>query len=73
MTKTEKRRRARLVRARLARFNDLQNKDVRAYVRKPGTSKVGNDLDYVAFNHLLFAQKELNSLVSDLRAEGYGQ
>ena len=73
MTKTEKLRRSRLIRRKLALFNYLQDESTKAYVRYPGTNKVGSDPDYVAFNHLLFAQKELNSLVAELRAEGYGQ
>jgi hypothetical protein len=68
MTRTEKRKRARAIRAKLGRFVDLQDLALQEHVR--GT---GRDPDYVAMNSLLFAQKELNQLVSDLQEEGYGQ
>lgn len=73
MTKTEKLRRARQVRARLARFVDLQDKDVQAYVREKGTKSVSSQPDYIAMNHLLMAQKELSDMVRLLREEGFGQ
>ena len=68
MTKTEMTRRARRVRAELARFNDLQTGHMRRFVTREWNVKP----DYSAMNHLLFAQKELNDLVRQLREERYG-
>lgn len=68
MTKTDKRKRVRVIRAKLARFNDLQDNDLREHI----SSTRHTNPDYVAMNNLLFAQKELNHLVNELQEEGYG-
>lgn len=69
MTKTEKVRQARSIRAHLARFTDLQESGLREHVK----SEWGRNPDYSAFNRLLLAQRELNALIAKLREEGYGQ
>ena len=69
MTKAEKLKRARKVRAYLARFIDLQEKSLREFVR----TEHGRDPDYSALNSLLFARTELNNLIADLQRDGYGE
>ncbi len=73
MTKAEKIRRTRLIRARLAQFNTVQHTTQKILVRKSGSNTIASDPDYAAMHYLLFAQKELNELVRLLREEGYGQ
>ena len=68
LTKTDKRKRVRAIRAKLARFNDLQDADMQEYLRDRG-----RDPAYTAMNALLFAYKELADLIDQLRAEGYGE
>jgi hypothetical protein len=70
MTKTERLRRARSVRAHLARFVDLQDESLRNSLRDETPSR---DPDYQAMNRLLNARHELAELVSELKEEGYGQ
>lgn len=69
MTKREKLAHARSVRAYLARFIDLQEQHVRELVAREWTQ----DPDYTAMNHLLRARHELQALIEDLTAEGYGR
>jgi hypothetical protein len=57
MSEVDRDKAVRAVRAGLARFEAAS----------------GNGEDYVAMNHLLRAKYELDGLVRDLRASGYGQ
>jgi hypothetical protein len=69
MTVTEKRTRARQVRADLARFVDLQGADLREWFR----AERGIDPDEAAMGRLVNASKTLAALIADLQAEDYGE
>lgn len=66
MTKTRKRWFARQIRKRLSIFIDVQIRDVAAAIAKT------RDPDQLGMTCLYEAQALLNTLISELRAEGYG-
>lgn len=68
VTKAEKARRARVVRAHLARFIDLQKPYMREHVKR----EWGRDPDGAALTRLRLAQRELEALIGELEEEGRG-
>jgi hypothetical protein len=64
LSKTQRMRRARVVRFELSRFIDLHSPGLREHVRKHGI-----DPDEAQIARLMRAKIELDSLIDDLRAE----
>ncbi len=69
MTKTERLKQARSVRAHMARFVDLQESALQEHIRSQGDQGP----EYRAMNALLAARRELNNLIDTLHGENYGQ